>query len=66
MSSYLIVAITFAGIFVIAGSGLYVLTGLTGQISLAQGAYVLLERHLKQLEHSEVGDLSFPSHLQYQ
>lgn len=42
MADYIITAVAFAGIFAIAGSGLYVLTGLTGQVSLAQGAYVAI------------------------
>lgn len=42
MVDYIIIAVSFAGIIVIAGSGLYVLTGLTGQISLAQGAYMAI------------------------
>lgn len=40
MINYAIDAATLAGIFLIAGMGLYLLTGLTGQISLSQATYM--------------------------
>lgn len=40
MISYAIDAATIAGIFVIASMGLYVLTALTGQVSLAQATFM--------------------------
>lgn len=42
MVDSLILAVTLAGVFLIAGSGLYVLTGLCGQISLAQSTYMAI------------------------
>lgn len=42
MANHLISAVSIASIFVTAGLGLYILTGLCGQVSLAQGAYMAI------------------------
>jgi branched-chain amino acid transport system permease protein len=40
MTDYIIYAATIAGIFLIGGLGLYILTGLAGQVSIAQATYM--------------------------